>query len=216
MAAHVAHEVRNNLVPVKLYLSLLRRRLSDDRGSLDVLRKVESGFTSLETTVGDLLNFTADRDPRYGVLSLRRVVDEVCQALGPQLKAQRIDVELDIPPPLTARADEEMLRKAVLNLVLNALDAMPNGGELVVTAFEGSNAIELEVADSGPGLPAEYADRVFEPFFTTKSGGTGLGLAIVKRVVEAHGGTVTALNCPEGGSAFTLELPKARREALAA
>jgi signal transduction histidine kinase len=100
-----------------------------------------------------------------------------------------------------------MLRRAVLNLALNALDAMSNGGELVITAFEGPRGFVLEIADSGQGLCQNHLGKVFEPFFTTKSNGTGLGLAIVHRIAEAHGGRVTASNCPEGGAAFTIELP---------
>jgi signal transduction histidine kinase len=100
-----------------------------------------------------------------------------------------------------------MLRRAVLNLVLNALDAMPDGGTLQITAVAAPSCVELEVADSGPGLSADVLPRVFEPFFTTKQGGTGLGLAIVSRIAEAHGGSITATNCPEGGAAFTLRIP---------
>jgi signal transduction histidine kinase len=84
---------------------------------------------------------------------------------------------------------------------------MPDGGLLVVTACDGFDGLEVEVADSGPGVPVQDRDRVFEPFFTTKSGGAGLGLAIVNRIAEAHGGRVSVRNCPEGGAAFTISLP---------
>jgi two-component system sensor histidine kinase HydH len=100
-----------------------------------------------------------------------------------------------------------MLRRAVLNLSLNAIDSMPKGGELVITAFDGPRGFVLEVADSGQGLSQQQLKKVFEPFFTTKSHGTGLGLAIVHRIAEAHGGRITACNCPEGGAAFTIEIP---------
>src|SRR5688572_27613414 len=95
MASHVAHEVRNNLVPMKLYLSLLRRRITDDSGSLDVLDKVLSGFTALEATVGDLLHFSSHRDPQRSIFDLRSLVEEVCEALVPQLEAQGIRVRID-------------------------------------------------------------------------------------------------------------------------
>src|SRR5205807_1739560 len=102
--------------------------------------------------------------------------------LSPQLDAQDIEVELDIPLRLSILADEEMVRRAVLNLVLNALDAMPDGGELLFTGCAGPQGVELEVADSGPGLSDDARRRAFEPFFSTKSNGTGLGLAIVSRI----------------------------------
>jgi len=215
MASHVAHEVRNNLVPVTLYLSLLRRRLSDDQGSLKVMEKIEAGFTSLDATVNDLLNFTSDRDPRLSWVNIRQLVDEVFASVEPQLDAQGIAMEMDVPTNQNLMADRGMLRRAVLNLTLNALDAMPDGGRLVCTSFQGPRGLELEVADSGPGLDDEVRRRAFEPFFSTKSGGTGLGLAIVQRIAEVHGGDVVAANCPEGGAAFTLRIPLSCMEAAA-
>lgn len=208
MAAHVAHEVRNSLVPVTLYLSLLRRRLSSDHGSLDVLSKVEAGFHALEVTVNDLLNFTSHREPQRSSFVPRDLVAEVCASLAPQLDAQGISVVLDVPFGQSVQGDREMLRRALLNLLLNAVEAMPDGGELVITAYQGPHWFELEVADSGPGLSDEQLRRMFDPFYTTKPTGTGLGLAIVQRIVEAHGGRLSAVNCPQGGAALTIELPR--------
>jgi signal transduction histidine kinase len=208
MASHVAHEVRNNLVPVTLYLSLLKRRLTADAGSMDILFKIEAGFTALDVTVNDLLNFTSHREPHWRAFPVRQLVDEVCEALGPQLDAQAIRVSTDVPPHLLLSADREMLRRAVLNLVLNAIDAMQEGGQLLFTSFDGPQGFELEIADSGPGLNEEQLRKVFDPFYTTKSDGTGLGLAIVHRIAESHGGRVIARNCAEGGAAFTIEIPR--------
>jgi signal transduction histidine kinase len=215
MASHVAHEVRNNLVPVSLYLSLLRRRLSEDLGSLDILTKIEAGFTALDTTVNDLLNFTAHRNPQWQTFLVGDVVNDVCQSLEPQLDAQMIDVDIDVPPNTLLTADREMIRRALVNLVLNAIDAMPGGGNLVITSYDSARGFELEVADSGPGLNDEAKRRAFEPFYSTKQNGTGLGLAIVYHVAEAHGGTVTAANCPEGGAAFTIKIPRRSMRAAA-
>ena len=208
MAAHVAHEVRNSLVPVTLYLSLLRRRLSDDSDSMDVLEKVEAGFHTLDNTVNDLLNFTSHREPQWHTFLVRDLVDDIYQALEPQMDAQGIDVSIDIPPHTLVSADREMFRRALVNLILNAIDAMPQGGEVVVTSFDNDAGFELEVADSGPGLSKDQLLHLFDPFFTTKCDGTGLGLSIVQRIIEAHGGRITAMNCPDGGAAFTIELPR--------
>ncbi len=210
MASHVAHEVRNSLVPVTLYMDLLKRRLTTDGESMDILTKIEAGFIALDVTVNDLLNFTSHREPRWQSFAALDLVREVCDALGPQLKAQAIRVDLEVSPSVRVNADREMLRRAVLNLALNALDAMSDGGELVITAFDGPRGFVMEVADSGQGLSQNHLGKVFEPFFTTKSNGTGLGLAIVQRIAEAHGGQVTACNCPEGGAAFTIELPQSQ------
>jgi signal transduction histidine kinase len=215
MASHIAHEVRNNLVPVSLYLSLLRRRISEDSGSCEVLDKVEAGVMGLDTTVNDLLHFTAERDPHLVHFPLRQLVEEIRSSLAPQLVAQGIDVEISMPDRIEALADREMLRRAVLNLALNAIDAMPDGGRLVFTGYTGADCVELEIADTGPGLSEEVTQRAFEPFFTTKSTGTGLGLAIVDRVAEVHGGEVLINNCPEGGAAFTIRIPRKSLEAAA-
>lgn len=205
-----------SLVPVTLYLSLLRWRLSEDSGSLDVLAKVEAGFNALDTTVNDLLNFTSHRQPQWHTFLARDLVDEVCDALNPQMEAQGIQVSIDVPPNVLVTADREMLRRALVNLVLNAIDVMPRGGDVIITSYDGLSGFELEVADSGPGLSQEQLGHVFDPFFTTKSNGTGLGLSIVHRIVEAHGGRITALNCPDGGAAFTIELPPRKAMGAAA
>jgi signal transduction histidine kinase len=216
MASHIAHEVRNNLVPVALYLSLLRRRISDDRGSLDVLDKVDSGLTSLDATVNDLLNFAAERDPQLTRFNLKALIEEVYASLRPQFSAQDIETRIDIADNLWIAADRDMLRRAALNITLNSLDAMLDGGELTATAYRSAGSVELELADNGPGLSDEARQRAFEPFYSTKTTGTGLGLAIVYRTAEAHGGEATAANCPEGGAAFTIRLPHRALEAAAA
>jgi len=216
MASHVAHEVRNSLVPVTLYMELLKRRLSDDVGSRDIFNKIEAGLTALDVTVNDLLNFTSHREPRWELFAAQELVDEVCDALGPQLDAQSISIKLEVSWNAQVYGDREMLRRAVLNLALNALDVMAHGGELIITAFSGPNGFLLEVADTGPGIDPLQMKKLFDPFFTTKSNGTGLGLAIVHRIAEAHGGKVSAINCPEGGAAFTLELPPRQEMRMAA
>ena len=216
MAAHVAHEVRNSLVPVNLYMSLLRRRLAGAPDSLTILSKAEAGIIALDATVNDLLNFTSHREPQWRSFIVQDLMTEIFDSLAPQLEAQGIEASLDVPPNTVVTADREMLRRAILNLVLNAIDAMPRGGALTVTSYDGRSGLELEIADDGPGLPEEHLSRAFDPFFTTKPSGTGLGLSIVHRIVEAHGGRITAMNCPEGGAAFTIELPPRRALGMAA
>jgi signal transduction histidine kinase len=162
------------------------------------------------------LNFTAHREPQWRTFIVQDLVEEILDSLAPQFEAQGIEVDVDVPPHTVVTADREMLRRAVLNLVLNAVDAMPRGGDLVITSYERHGGLELEIADSGPGLPETNLPRLFDPFFTTKATGTGLGLSIVHRIVEAHGGRVTAANCPEGGAAFTIELPPRRALGVAA
>jgi signal transduction histidine kinase len=215
MAAHVAHEVRNSLVPVTLYLSVLRRRIAHDPEALEVLGRIEAGFASLECTVHDLLHFTSDRDPQWRPFGVRELIDEVLASVAPQLSAQDIRAVVEASPEQTLVADRDMMRRALLNLVLNALDAMPRGGTLAISATEGPRGVELRVADTGSGLSGESRRRAFEPFYTTKPGGTGLGLAIVYRIAEVHGGEVAAGNADRGGAVFTLRIPGSSKEAAA-
>jgi two-component system sensor histidine kinase HydH len=182
---------------------------------VNILDKIAAGLTAWEVIVSDVLQFTSRRDPSWQVFRLEPLVREVCDAIAPQLAAQGVHAELDLPPQLTVLADRDMLRRATRNLVLNALDAMPQGGELAVTGTAGPHGIELEIADSGPGIRDEDGPRLFEPFFTTKSGGAGWGLAIVQRIAAAHGGDVSVRNCPQGGAAFTIRLPYRSTEAAA-
>jgi signal transduction histidine kinase len=134
----------------------------------------------------------------------------------PQFEAQGIQPTLEISPSLLLTADREMIRRAILNLVLNAMDAMPDGGRLLIAATENESQVELEVADSGQGLSEDAGRRAFEPFFSTKPGGTGLGLSIVYRTAEVHGGSVASTNRPEGGASFSIYLPRATSQEAAA
>jgi len=208
MASHVAHEVRNNLVPVELYMSLLRRRLRHDQESLAVVDKIAAGVAALDTTVNDLLHFTSDRLARLGPLRLARLLEDICTVLAPQAESQGVTLIYEVPLESQVHADGGMLRRALLNLVLNALDVLPQGGQILLTVCLCDDGFEIEVADSGPGFAPDALQRGWEPFFTTKSNGTGLGLAIVDRIAAAHGGRVTALNCAEGGAAVTIFIPQ--------
>ncbi len=215
MASHIAHEVRNNLVPVTLYMSLLGRRIAADPQSVEVLDKIQAGFAALDATVNDLLSFTSDRDPHLGAFAVESLLEDVHGTLAPQLSAQSIETVTEIETDLWVTADRNMLRRAVLNLMLNAIDAMPEGGVLTVTGTSGAEGVRLRVADTGEGMSDDDARRVFEPFYTTKQGGTGLGLAIVYQIAEVHGGRIAAESRPDGGAQFTLTIPHPAEKAAA-
>jgi len=207
VASHIAHEVRNGLMPLTLYSGMLKRNLESDATSCSIVSKLESGLKVLNTTVDDLLHFTADRKPELAPVSTTQLIHEVCEDVAPQLAAQDVQVRLDLGGEGRLQADGHMLKRAFLNLVLNALDVMPNGGVLTVTSQLNFGYLEIEFADTGCGLKTEQLGRIFDPFYSTKSTGTGLGLSIVQRVVEVHGGQVAAMNCPDFGAAFTMMFP---------
>jgi len=130
------------------------------------------------------------------------------------MASRRINLAIDIPANQTIHADRELLRQAVRNLLLNGIDAMPGGGTLTATSVAVPNGLELEIADSGPTLSEEERKQAFELLPAAQRCGRGWGLAVVRRVAELHGGSVEVDNCPDGGVAFTLRIP--RRAALEA
>jgi signal transduction histidine kinase len=146
--------------------------------------------------------------------SLQELVDEVAQSLTARCKEQSIDVVLDISAKLTVSGDRRLLLRAVEQLMLGAIAAMPEGGSLWATSAAGKGAVELEIADTGPTLSDEGRRHVFDSAGTTERGASGWELAMAHHIAQIHGGSITAANCPEGGAAFTLRLP--RRAALEA
>lgn len=141
-------------------------------------------------------------------LDLRDLVCDVCESLAPHLASQRITIDIDVPFNQQVSADRELLRSGLWNLVKNAIDAMPQGGDLVITSWQDQQGIEIEVADSGPGICRDSQRELFSPHFTTKPGATGLGLTFVQQMAQLHGGNVYVANCPEGGAAFTIRIPR--------
>lgn len=216
MAGHVAHEVRNHLVPLTLYLSLLRRQLIDANhdtsppsrlSSVELLDKVDSNLTSMRTMVQDLLNFTANRQPLWTTIRLQPVICELFEEVQSQCEAQGIALVCEVPNELQLTCDVEMLRSALRNLLLNAVDALNRGGNLVVCVHEDNQMLRIEVVDDGEGISQEGMSRVFDPFYTTKPTGTGLGLSIVERIMECHGGQVHVRRCEPHGTCFSLSFP---------
>ncbi len=147
--------------------------------------------------------------PQRRTFDLRALVIDICRSLSRQMSSPSVELAIDIPPEQTITADGDMLRQAVANLVIHAIDTMPHGGSLVITSSAGPNTVDLEIADSGPGLPEVMQQPPAGELFQTSAGTIDFGLAVVCRIAQLHGGSVTAVNCPEGGAAFTLSIPRA-------
>lgn len=206
LSAVVAHEVRNPLGVIFNSLGSLRRVLKPEGDARMLLDIIGEEADRLNRIVGDLLDFARPSPPALRPEALDRLVEE---AVGAALAENRnIAVKRDIGPGLSpVSMDARLMRQAVLNVAVNAVQAMPRGGTLTVRARRDGSWARVEIRDSGPGIPDEIRQRIFEPFFTTKASGTGLGLAVVKRIVEGHGGEVAVANEPGSGAFFTIRIP---------
>jgi signal transduction histidine kinase len=210
MAAGMAHEIRNPLGGIQLYASLLARDLADRESSLQLVRKISSGVTRLESLVGQVLAFTREIKPNMVRADLRQVVEQAVEPIAGQMAGSGVHCAIDGPHRLEVRIDPLLMGQVVMNLVLNSAQAMPGGGRVWVTFgapvgdSNDARQFRLVVSDNGPGIDPAVIDRIFNPFFTTRDTGTGLGLAIVHRIVEAHDGTVRVRNVDGGGARFEI------------
>jgi signal transduction histidine kinase len=214
LAARVAHDIRNPLSAIKMQAQLLRTKLKsgeDDRETLNtVLREVDR----VEWVVKGLLDLASPGELHLEPGDINKVLRETLQLTEAKLKHLKIAVRsrLDaaVPPALL---DADRLKQALLNLILNAADAMPNGGTLRVTTGSGSDdsTVTIEICDDGVGMAPGTGDKVFDPFFTTKREGVGLGLVNTKSIVERHGGTIRLTARNGKGTRAVVTLPSAGR-----
>lgn len=215
MAAGLAHEIRNPLGGIQMFASMLEQDVSDRSPALRLVRKISQGVATVESIVTDILQFGRPRDPVGEVVDLRALIRETIELAVDPTGERRVRVDLDEHfADVTIVSDQAMIKRAVLNLLLNAVDAAraaasDDGPRVIIGVREhGSDHVLITVTDNGPGVPAELMDRIFNPFFTTKDRGTGLGLAIVHQIAEALGGHVQVSNRDAGGAVFSICLPR--------
>jgi signal transduction histidine kinase len=207
LAAVVAHEVRNPLGAIFNSLGTLRRMVRPRGDAKMLFDIVGEEADHLNRIVGQLLDFARPAPATMRAEPLDRVLDEAVAAALAEAHG-RIALVRDVPDGLPLiPMDAGLIRQALLNVALNAVQAMPKGGTLSVHARLSGEAAVVELADTGPGIPEEVRHRIFEPFFTTKATGTGLGLAVVKRILEDHRGRVEVRGRDSGGTVFALHLP---------
>ncbi|HEX6850594.1 MAG TPA: ATP-binding protein [Candidatus Polarisedimenticolaceae bacterium] len=210
VAARVVHEVRNPLVAIGgLARSILRRR--PDGAEAETLRTVVHEVLRLERVISEVLDFTHPPVPRQGTVALAEVVADAAALLRYEADKSGVELSVEVEPgPCEAACGRDDLFRAVVNLVRNAIQAMPAGGRVTLRAGRhGAAAVALAVADDGPGMPPEVRARVLEPFFTTKSTGTGLGLTIAAQIVREHHGDIEVVSREGAGTTVTLRLPAA-------
>ncbi len=215
LAAGVAHEVRNPLNSVQINLSILEQELAEllpDRPAhvFAVLAKIAGEIKRLDDFVSEFLRFA--RAPKLNVehLPVRPLLTDLAAFIAPECSKKGVGLRLEPGGPEKAWVDGFQLKQAVLNLVLNALQATSSGGGVTIRAAGDTHRFMVAVCDDGEGMPTEVRQRAFDPFFTTREAGTGLGLPIVRRILERHGGSVEIASEPGKGTTVTLVFPAHR------
>ena len=213
LSARVAHEIRNPLTGVRTTVQFVASKLRAGDSRRDDLQDVLKELDRIEQIITDLLLFARPQAGRPVPTDLREIAEKVLDNLARRLEDAGIEVERDLDEGLPeVTVDPDMAQQVVLNLVINAIQAMPEGGTLRVgaglrrTRYKKAY-IDVVVVDSGPGIPEEVKEKIFDPFFTTRSMGTGLGLSISLQIAREHGGNLTARNLAQGGAAFKFSLP---------
>lgn len=208
----LVHEVRNPLSTIKLNIQLLREQLEarNDPDTEKLMRRlgvIETETGRLAEILNDILGFVKIEGSQWESFSVNRMVDDVLEFFQPTAEEHNVQVLKYLDPAVSEiKGDAKLLRQAVLNLLINAKDAMPDGGQLIVRTSLRGREICIEVTDTGAGMSEEVKARIFKPFFTTKQGGTGLGLATVKRIVGRHNGRIVVHSEPGKGSSFQILL----------
>ena len=206
MAAVVAHEVRNPLAGIKGAVQILMSRRPAGDDELPVMRDIVARIDALSELINDLMVFARPRPPRLSLVELQATIADAIRMVRRDPVAADIEIAVE-GDAVTLPADGDLLRAMVLNLLLNAAQAMAGRGRITVTTTRRDGMVDLQVRDTGPGIPDDIRDQIFEPFFTTKARGGGLGLPIARRTAELHGGTLS-VSCPDsGGTAVTARMP---------
>ncbi len=208
LAAGIAHEVRNPLTGIKFLVEGALRGSNPTPLTDEDLRLIRQEIIRIERTVQGLLDFARTPPPDRRRHDLRGLVAEAAGVVRGRAEAKPVGLRVTpTPEPMPASVDRDQFLSLLTNLLLNAIDATPPGGEVAVRTGLATGELTVEVTDTGAGIDAKIAGRLFTPFATTKPTGTGLGLTVAQRVARDHGGTLTAANRPEGGACFTLTLP---------
>lgn len=209
MAASVAHEIRNPLGGIQGYASLLFRDLAGLPEKQKMVEPILEGAKALSRLVDRVLNYSKPLETRLVSTDLGAFVQEVIHLIqvDPCLPPN-IEIEKDLlEKPLFVLLDAELMRSALLNLLYNAIQAMPSGGTLSLSISKIKDRAHIAISDTGVGILPEHLDKIFSPFFTTKEKGTGLGLSETYKIVQSHFGTLEVRSKPSKGSTFTLHLP---------
>ena len=214
MIGRIAHEIRNPLGSVELFASMLRRDLSEQPASKMYAEQISQAVHAMDRLLENLLVYTKPARSSHAWCAAEPLILDALSLAAHAIAKTPVDVRIDLDPGIPAIwCHEGQMKQVMLNLIINAAQAMPGGGVLMVsldrdrTQSFSDSAVRLTVSDSGPGIDAAYRSRLFDPFFTTKDEGTGLGLAIVHAIVEAHHGRIDVDSVAGHGASFSIVLP---------
>jgi signal transduction histidine kinase len=211
----LAHEIKNPLSTIQLNLQLLREDLPESEHDLAYARivsrltTVQKEAARLRDILDDFLRFAGKMELTRKPTKVNTLLEDMVDFFHPQAQVQRVQLRLRRSEggPLLVPLDERLIKQAILNLLINAVHAMPAGGEIILSARREADRAAIEVIDTGKGMEPDVLEKIFNAYYSTKKGGHGLGLAITKRIVEEHGGTITATSEVGKGTAFRIELP---------
>ena len=208
MAAELAHEIRNPLGSIEIFASLLARECSGD--ARNWAENIRIGARSLNTIVSNMLHFTGPLSPVFAETNIHEIISELGNFCEPMIRQRDVRWVIELAADCSLIiGDRELIKQLVLNLIFNAMKAMPSEGSLAVrtrniTEKNQRQRLELRVEDTGVGIPPELLDKIFDPFFTTNKNGTGLGLSIVNQIVEKHSGEISVKSELNRGTVFTI------------
>ncbi|HEY3927027.1 MAG TPA: ATP-binding protein [Candidatus Koribacter sp.] len=209
LTSGVAHEVKNPINAIVVHLEILKNKMQEvapeARRHMDI---IENEIRRLDRVVQTLVDFTRPVDLKLSNVDLKKVAEEVAMLAAPEAASHKVKVEFVAQAPsLPVYVDADLLKQAVLNVVINGVQAMSDGGTLKITARKRESAAIVEISDTGPGIPKEIQDRIFNLYFTTKKAGSGIGLAMTYRVLQLHNGALEFETEPGKGTTFRLQVP---------
>lgn len=216
LAGGLAHEIKNPLSTIRLNMELLAEDFAEpttprERRALAKIAMVERECQRLEDVLDEFLNFARVRNLKMVATDLNREIDRILEFYQPQAEAAKIEVVRYTDPNLpSVLLDVELFRGALMNLVLNAQQAMPDGGQLVIRTSHDAARVLVDLIDTGCGMDAKTQEQMFKAFYSTKRGGSGLGLPTARKILEGHGGRIRVQSEPGRGTQMTLELPIAQ------
>lgn len=212
LSAGIAHEIRNPLNSIELFLGLLQRKLKDDESQIDLVRKVRNEIRKLNQIISDFLRFARPVPLNLASEDIRQVVMNSVFFTRAETDNRNITVDIKLPDePMSAMIDSQHIQQVFTNIILNAAQAIDHNGLLKIIGNKGENGFwSVRFSDNGPGIPQEDLPRIFNPFFTTKDEGTGLGLAMVHKMVETHEGNID-VQSGDSGTTFIVNLPRKSR-----